>query len=282
MKWVKKWGFGPVAYLFDYIDPSFKQDFITECNNIISDISKFKRADSDDYQDAFKMSFIAPKNNKLKNDEDFKAINPNFSKAVYDIGINTCQLNNAINDWGWFLQEGSNDQAYDFVLKYDQNGDGRLDISELILGVIWNNRKRDGLICYDCFYLLAKKLGAMFTYLDCQNKGYLTTEELWNKLPNLVRGTTKWNIFALSNSDTIRTSSVNDFLLKSSFTIDAGITKNEFISGILLGLWQRNTTPLKVLSNSDESKSMKSFRWTTNDTVDLIASNYLAENAPLS
>lgn len=270
--WVKKWGYGPVAWLFDFLDPVFRQDFLIEAEQIIKDFSKLSKDDTDDYEDAFKLSAIAPKNNKLLSDNDFKAINPKFSKANYEKAVNAVQLNKAIEDWSWSFTNGSKDPAFDFIVKYDINGDGRMDPYELILGVIWTNKKREGLFCYDCFFLLSKKIGAMFEYMDCSKRGYLEAEDLWNKFPSLHRKEKFWDIFSAGNSDTIRTNSVNDFILKNSNSIDAAVTKDEFVTGILLGFWQRQISEDGLLK--DDKKNLKDLRW-INKTHDIIAQEYI-------
>lgn len=275
-KWIKKWGFEGAAYLFDYLDPVFLQDFRDEANKIISELSKQIAKDDEDYNDKFNMRFVAPVDNLLASDNDFKAINPEWSKAVYDKSINTNQINHIYEEWSWYQQQDDLDPAYNFVAKFDLNGDGRLNYKELILGVIWVNKKRDGLYCYNCFYLLAKRLAAIFNFLDCESKGYLTSEDLWNKLQNLNRPDTKWNIFKYGTTDSIRTQSVNDFILKNGYTIDGGVTRNEFIAGVLLGLWNRNVDSLAVLD--DNSRSQKNLRWSSNGMDDIVVNDFLALN----
>lgn len=266
--WIKKWGFGPVAYLIDYLDPVFLDDFLIEVKQIMSDFNKISKEDNDDSKDPFKLSFIAPKNNPLLTDNDFKDLNPKFSKAIYDTAINAVQLRKALEDWSWASTDGT-DQAFDFVVKYDINGDGRLDVHELMLGNIWNNKKRDDLICYNCFFLLARKLGALFQFMDCQNKGYLEAEELWKKLPLLKRKVGLWNIFLKTNIDTIRTNAVNDFILKNSYTIDGAVSKSEFVTGMLLAFWQRQTTHKGLVT--DDQISIKKHRW-NQGREDIVAS----------
>lgn len=266
-KWIKKWGFGPVAYLIDFFDPVFQNDFIIEANQILKDFSRISKEETDESLDPFKLSDIAPKNNKLLTDNDYKDLNPNFSKAVYDNSINAVQLRKAFDDWSWSPTDSA-DAAYELIVKYDINGDGRLNAEEIVLASIWNNKKRDDLICYNCFFLLARKLGAMFQFLDCQNKGYLQAEELWLKLPTLIRKDKSWNIFKKGNSDTIRTNAVNDFILKNSYSMDGAINKNEFVNGVLLAYWQRQTSPEGVINGN--TKSLKEYRW-INKTIDRIA-----------
>lgn len=277
-KWIKKWGFEGASYLLDYLDPVFLQDFRDEANKIIKDLGKQDAKDNDDYSDKFNLKFVAPADNKLATDADFKSINPNWSKVIYDKSFNTNQLNHVYQEWSWYQQQDDQDPAYNFVAKFDLNGDGRLDYKETILGVIWTNKKRDGLYCYNCFFLLAKRLAAIFNYLDCESKGYLTAEDLWNKLQNLNRSETRWNIFKYGSNDSIRTLSVNDFILKNGYTIDGGVTRNEFIAGVLLGIWNRNVDSTVVLT--DESRSQKNLRWSSNGMDDLVVNEFLAQNSP--
>lgn len=275
-KWIQKWGFGPVAYFLDFLDPVFQKDFIVEVKNIVSSMNKISNADTEVYYDKFNLSFIAPKSNKLATDADFKALNPKFSKAVYDGSFNSNQLNIAIPMWAYYVSNDSADPAYEYIAKYDLNGDGRVSTSEMVLGTIWNNKRRENLYCYNCFYLIGRKLAAMFTYMDCQGKGYLTAEDLWEKAPNVIRDDNRWNIFKHGTNDNIRTSSVNDFIIKNGYTVDGAVTKDEFISGILLGFWNRVIEDNTIVEN--DSKSMKTLRWTGNGLIDQPAVDYIAQN----
>lgn len=273
--WLKKFGHGPVSYLFDYLDPVFKSDFIKETNMILKAINNFKKEDTEAYYDKFNLHLIAPKGNRLADDADFKAINEKFSKEIYDLSINSVQLNQALPQWGWIIPSNAADPAYDFIVKYDVNGDGRLSPSELILGDIWNNKNREGLYCYACYHLIAKKIGAIFDYVDCQGKGYLMAEELWQKLSSIKRKDNRWNIFR-GGEKSIRSSCVNDLVLKNSYTIDGALTKNEFVSGILLGFWHRILNDKGVVEN--ESRSLKDLRWSNNGQVDNKLAEYNSAN----
>jgi len=206
-------------------------------------------------------------------------INPDFDYNLWVNATSTNQINQVILEWGWYVNDGSADPGMDFVVKFDRNGDGRLDPSELMLGIIVQNRKREGLFCYNCYYLLAKKIGALFDFLDCSNKGYLTSEELWNKFPNLARQTAQFNIFASGNLESIRTNCVNDFILKNGFTVDAAVVKNEFISGILLGYWNRQISRDNGVV-PDDSRSQKALRWTANNLTDIISDAFVKLNTP--
>jgi len=264
--WVKKWGYGDAAYLMDFLEPAFLKNFKLEANHIITTFGKISQKDSEEYKDSFNLKLIAPKGNNLATDSDFKQISKKFSKKIWETSINTCQLNRTIPLWGYYTPEDADDPAYDFVAKYDMNGDGRLNARELILAIIWNNKKRDNLFCHNCFFLLGKQLGAAFAFLDCEGKGYLTAEDMWDKLPSIKRGSDSYNIFKINQAISIRTSAVNDFILKNGYTVDGGVTRNEFITGILLGMWDRNVVEEKVLPEGDDSMAMKKLRWTAKKT----------------
>ena len=273
--WLRKFGHGPVAYLFDYLDPVFKKDFMKETTMILKAVNSFKKDDTEAYYDKFNLQFIAPKGNKLETDADFKAINEKFSKDIWTASFNSCQLNQAIPTWGWSVASDAADPAYDAIVKYDINGDGRLSPMEFILADIWNNKNREGLFCYACYHLISKKIGAIFDYVDCQGKGYLTAEELWKKLPSIKRKENRWNIY-LGGDKSIRCNSVNDLVLKNSFTIDGALTKNEFITAVLLGFWHRVVNDKGLIE--DESKSLKDLRWSNNGQVDNKLEEFKAAN----
>jgi Ca2+-binding EF-hand superfamily protein len=277
--WIKKWGNGPISYFMDFLDPVFSKDFIEESTQIVTEMLKISNKDTDDFKDQFSLSMIpAAKNNPLTKESDYEKLGPKFKKVVYENSCNTNQLNQAIKKWGWYSTEDTPDQAVDLINKYDLNGDGRLSPRELILSTIVHNGNAKGeLLCYRCFFMQRKKLDAMFIYLDCTNKGFITAEELWNKLPQLKRSNKSWNIFSSGNSDTIRTNAVNDFILKNSNSVDGGITKDEFTLGILLGFWDRQTDDIHIIK--DTSKSMKDYRWSKDGKTDIIANDYLQAKA---
>jgi hypothetical protein len=158
-------------------------------------------------------------------------------------------------------------------MNYDLNFDGRLNPREMILGSIWNNQQTIGSpICDHCFFELSKTFDAIFIYLDCNNDGLLSAEEMWKNLPKIKRNTEKFNIFAFGNDESIRTSSINDFILKNSKIRDGFITKNEFRIGLLLGFWDRQTEFTKILTN--DSRALKKLRWQEDEMIDIALYNF--------
>ena len=247
LPWVKNWGFGDAAYLFDFLDPVFLQQAIDLFEESYSTLFSIDNKDTKDYKDVFDLEKLLRQN---KNNPNKKKLE--IDPKIHRNSINTVQLNKAMKDWGWFISPGLRDYAYDLVSKYDVDGDGRLNHREMILATIWHNKSIIGKgACMYCFAELAKKLDAMFIFLDCTNSGAISVEDLWEKLPKLVRSDNRWNIFGIENNDNIRTSALNDFCLKNGQAKKGFITKSEFRTGILLGLWDRQTNRQEIIK--DES-----------------------------
>jgi len=121
-----------------------------------------------------------------------------FDSAVYDASANVPQIQTALTKWKWNLNPGDSRQYQKFVIKYDMNYDGRLNPREFILGSLHNNIQTVGSpLCDHCFFDISKNIDAIFLYLDCNNDGLLTAEEIWTNLPKMKRNTEKYNIFFL-------------------------------------------------------------------------------------
>jgi len=104
------------------------------------------------------------------------------------------------------------------------------------------------------------------------NDGLLSAEEMWKNLAGMKRNTEKWNIFSFGNDENIRTAAVNDFILKNMKIKNGKLTRKEFRTGILLGIWDRQTEKTQIIS--DDSRNMKNLRWDENDMLDVALYNY--------
>ena len=153
------------------------------------------------------------------------------------------------------------------------NYDGRLNPREFILASLWHNKQTVGSsLCDNCYFEVGKTLDAIFLYLDCDNDGLLSAEEIWGNLPNIKRDSEKWNMFAFGNAESIRTAAVNDFILKNSNIKEGFISRTEFRVGLLLGFWDRQTETTKIVH--DESRTLKNLRWEEGDMIDIALYNY--------
>ena len=273
--WVKQWGYESSAYFFDYLDPVLKVIITDEFNSIYKDLLSFPQADSSipDVYDFKKMIAQGKGNLSKKQLKMLKKFTENYDSASFEISANLPQIQAAITKWKWNFNFGDPTFFRRFIQKYDMNFDGRLNPREFILATIWNNRQTIGSpLCDHCYFEAGKTLDAIFLYLDCDNNGLLSAQEIWGNLPVIARNTEKWNMFAFGNDQSIRTASINDFILKTSQTKEGFITRTEFRVGILLGFWDRQTEVTKVLT--DDSRTMKNLRWEEGDMVDIALYNY--------
>lgn len=275
--WIKRWGYGQSAYLFDYVDSVFQNEIVEAFSKIYNEAMNESNKDTDAYKDPFDLNKQVSQDNKhIRGNLNLKEINKNYDPAVYSASINAVQIHEVLKKWNWPIDSSKKDFAADFIQSYDINGDGRLNAREMILGAILHNKHSYGSgTCTNCLKELVGKFDAMFVFLDCSNAGYLSAEDLWNSLPKLNRPESNYNIFAISNSDNIRTSAINDFCIKNGVAKAGGVTKEEFRQGLLLGYWDRQTRRTTIVK--DDSRNLKSLRWSDDGETDSAAFNYLKE-----
>jgi len=275
--WVKKWGYDETAYLIDFFDPIFQKDTTTSFKKLYDDLMLISNADTADYKDPFDMKKLISADNQHNSGKiDLKQLNKNYDPSLYNLSVNSVQLHDGMQKWNWFIDAGAQDFAINFIMKYDMNGDGRLNPRELILGALDHNKNALGSgNCQNCFQEIAQKLDAIFIYLDCENKGFLSAEELWSALPKINRPDSKYNIFGINNSDNIRTSAINDFVIKNGLGKEGSVSKEEFRNGVLLAYWDRQTSFTSILV--DDSRNLKYLRWTDGGITDTVAYNFMKE-----
>jgi len=274
--WVKKWGFGPVSYLLDYLDPIFRDEVLQEFKDIHKAVMEQDSENTPEYKDPFDLAYrisVSTPERKTQLMKDLKIFEATYNPIVFQLSANAVQIMEALKKFRWFIDYTASDYAADFILKYDLNGDGRLNPRELILGSIMMNKHTLGSAqCTHCFSKIGRRISALFTYFDCGELGFINADQLWKGLPNLRRPTNQFNIFGYATNDNIRTNSVNDFVLKNQSTKDAYLEKDEFVSGLLLGIWDRQVSETAILD--DDVRNLKSLRWIDNNTKDVIANNY--------
>lgn len=269
MWWVKPWGYGDSARLFDYLIPVLKDVFIKEAKETYEELKKISNKSTKKYPDPFDyMNFITKdmsEDQKNKMMSNWKLINPNYEKGIYENSINAVQLNKAIPIWKWNIDPTQSDYAKDYVKKFDADGDGRLNPRELILAIIEQNKEflgRKGK--QHLFNQTVNMLEAMFSFIDCDSAGFISAEQIWKKFKYLNRSSKKYNIYALKPE--LRTKAVNDFVLKSHESKNGLLNKTEFITGMLYGFWNRYTSEKAILT--DESRSLTDLRWTDDGMAD--------------
>lgn len=280
--WVQQWGFGPTAYLFDFFDPALRPLHIDEFKKIWDKFSKYAKEDNDLYKDPFSLDLKIPDNLdpmlKQKLLDRKSKMSQSKDEAVYKISVNAVQLNLGMKENRWHEDNSVVDNAKSFIKRFDMNSDGRLSPRELILGSIFYNK---GLLgsddCTLCYEDLVDKLDGIFAYLDCDNDGLISSEDLFKHLPKMRRETNKWNFFALASKAKIRTAVTNDFILKNGFTVQGKVSKTEFRMGVLLGFWDRQTDNFRIVE--DDSINLRAIRWQDDDVVDVGAMTYIRNKA---
>jgi len=273
--WVKQWGYESVAYFFDFLDPLLRKEIITEFESIWKDLKAFP-AVNPKFPDPFDFKkLITEKGGILttKQQKMIKKFTENYDSSSYSISATLAQLEAAFVAWKWPTNPEDPTFTRRYIQKYDMNFDGRLNPREFILASLYHNKQTLGSsLCEHCYFEPGKTLDAIYLYLDCNNDGLLSSEEIWNNLPKVNRKTSKWNIFSFGNDQSIRTASVNDFILKNGHTKDGFVTRAEFRSGILLGFWDRQTDVTKIIT--DDSRTLKNLRWEEGDMIDIALYNY--------
>jgi len=172
----------------------------------------------------------------------------------------------------WRHDRSSADWAKDIVDKYDYDGDGRLSKKELILMTLLHNKKSIGAgLCKMCYTnIINEILNPIYFYIDCNRAGVINGESLFKQIKDLVRPNAKiYNMYGcFVNGKRYHTHATNDFILKNMQTFKGGVTRREFVMGLLLGYWDR-------LHNG---KTGKGIRW-TNKVEDVVCKRILVNNS---
>lgn len=275
--WIKNWGFGAVAYLMDFWDPLFRGEIVEEFKAIHKATMHESPENTPEYSDVFDYAgrlTNAPPEMQDSLMRDLKRFEKTYDPVTFKLSANSVQIYKAMKNFTWFIDPGQADFAADFVTKYDINHDGRLNPKELILGSIDYNK---GILgskkCNHCYSEISRKIGALFTYLDCGETGFVSADQLWKGLPELRRPTSQYNIFGYQSSENIRSDAINDFILKNQKAKEAYVSKEEFTSGILLGVWERQVSESAIID--DDSRNLKRLRWSDNNMVDTNAYKYV-------
>jgi len=103
----------------------------------------------------------------------------------------------AVKKFSWYYDCSQVDWARNLIDSFDFDGDGRLNPREFILMIIINNKNILGSHCLYCFNdIITNKIDPIFYYLDCNQDGLISSEDMWNHLNFLRRGRIRrYNIY---------------------------------------------------------------------------------------
>jgi len=201
------------------------------------------------------------------------ALNKYFNVEIWKKGISPIQILTLMKQWIW-IPTGELDimDAKKIVDKYDFDGDGALNPSEFIAFAITHNMKQVHQCKQFCFKdIIDNIIDPLFMYLDCDNDGFINSENMWDGLRNIQRVKNNYNMYSCQfpkeNNKFYRTNSVNDFILKFSTTARGFLNTEEFRKGLLMGIWERQVSESEIFTSAD--KSNKSIRWGNEGTKDI-------------
>lgn len=276
-------GFGPSAYLFDFLDPLLLKPIIIEFNEIWKD---FKTGSVDDpklknYTDPYSLEAILVDNLAAKPTQEqllskFEKAMPSLKVPLWKDSINCIQLNAGIHRNKWFTFPGVADPGRRLMDRFDFDGDGRLNRYEFIIAMIMNNKSLFGQkICNKCMEkAISEFIDPIYLYMDCDNDSNLLPEEMWKTLSHLKRPVDGYNFYECSaRDDNPRTACVNDLVLKGNRSAAGTLSRDEFRLAILIGYWNRQIYPDKIIE--DNKKNMKDMRWESNGSKDVACDDFL-------
>jgi len=256
--------------LFDYLDEVLQKDVVGEFEKIYNTSLKTKPDKKDNFTEPYPLSKMVsaysqmPVGNSVNSSDNndpalitrLKEISgpKAFNENSYKAGVTVSNVYATAKNNKWNHDQNDPDFARKIVDTYDFDGDGRLNPREFIIMSILNNKNILGsATCNSCYGdVIAKKIDPIFNFIDCNNDGKITAEDMWNSLEGLKRKNANlYNIYTCTiRGKKYRTHAMNDFIIKSMMQFDGVITKDEFRAGILLGYWDRHTDVERINRNN--------------------------------
>ena len=253
-KWTPKlYGQGPSAYLFDFLDELLGKPIILKYQEIYNNAIKVPEKQGVHYS---------------QNTEQFKQKigNDQAKIEIFEQSISEGIIANILTEWKWNTRDMT---SKDIIEKYDFDSDGRLNKREFLLAMIDLNYRKNNMNGGDCINcakeIVNLYLDKIYDQFDPCKEGFTTAEIMWENLRYLNRlDNTHYNIYQCSIRN-LRTSSVNDLVLKSGK--NGKITKSQFVKGILLAYWNRNTSSKEIIDSNQLNDKVN--RWGPDGLVDL-------------
>jgi hypothetical protein len=275
-------GFGDSAYLWDYLDGVLQTTIMTELKTMYDDALKLVAPDEKVFPDPYSLQKLIFYYSQGKEDTSnfdqakllttIAAYNKNFIADVWQKSISVPQVYQIFETWGWYKLP-VNDNPRKSVNYFDFNGDGRLSPYEFIIFAVVNNKNvfRNSNCKTHCFAeICSTKLDPLFAFVDCDADGWINAENMWLGLENVNRPAEGWNIYncVLPNSvnSLVRTTAMNDFILKNFKKANGYVNLDEWRRGFILGYNDRNCDDSTIFM--DDTRNKKTERWNTDGTTD--------------
>jgi Ca2+-binding EF-hand superfamily protein len=279
----KKYGlYEDSKVFFDYLDDILQNDVTKYFTTIYQQALAIPEADNQVYQDPYsvdKMLLLYETNLNLalfhpEQKLDLLTKYLKTDKESFRYGFSPAKINSIVNQWGWNKPLNTPDFARQLVDTYDFSGDGRLSAYEFLLMSITNSKNMTGKFNYS--EIFQTKLHPIFTFLDCDNDGMVSAENLWYGLGGLRRNRSDvCNIYSCmkeTGEKNPNTRATNDFILSNDDTLKSYVSMVEFRTGILLGYLNRQVKGNIIYQ--DDSINEKGNRWLNNYTTDLYCEKF--------
>lgn len=288
-------GFGQSGYLFDFWDDTFQADITGLFNALWTQAKAIVPADPSVFLEPYALdNLVYIYSQGAAGIQNSTAATPSpdsltqitkyiqgFNQTTWTNSISVAQVYNILSQWGWSQGTFVSEPARRMVDRYDFDGDGRLNQNEFILFSILNNQNIwTNPSCMNCYSpIFQSKIDPLFAFLDCDQDGLVSSENMWIGLQNLKRNNVNaYNMYTCQMPSALnkgfRTTSPNDFVLKNTKQADGFVNQNEFRSGILLGYWNRQVSTSQIFT--DDTMNLKSSRWGSAGSVDTVCQNILA------
>lgn len=279
--------FDQVVYFFDYLDDVFQKDVSKELAALLEEASKIPEEDPKRFDDPYSAEkLLYYFSNGVEGRDPMRASGPpvnidpmrivqykrDFDVDLWKKSFGAAKISNIIKAFGWGTIPP---QPYFFKMlidKFDFDGNGRLDPKEFIFYAIWENYKNYFQCRKHCFKgVIESKINPLFTFFDCDNDGYISSENLWEGCKYLKRkDPEQYNFYRCEVPKVFnkhyRTHAPNDFVLKNYDIADGFLSREEFRKGILLGYWERQVNAINVVD--DDSINRKDDRWDGTGKID--------------
>jgi len=276
-----------IVYFFDYLDDVFQHDITKAFKNLLEDASKVPEEDPLHFEDPYSAEKLLwywsqglegrdPVNGKrpavVVDPAKLVQYKRDFEPEVWKNSYSASKISRIIKEFGWGMIPA---QPFFFKMlidKYDFNGNGRLEPREFLFFAIWENYKNYYTCRKHCLRdIIEAKINPLFTFFDCDNDGYINSENLFEGCKYLKRkDEEKYNFYRCEVPKQFnkyyRTHAPNDFILKNFELADGYLNREEFRKGILLGYWERQSNAMFVVD--DDSLNKKSDRWDETGKID--------------
>lgn len=277
-------GWGPSAYLFDFIDDVLQRPITDEFDRIFLAAKQIVGKTVDPYTLENILGGRLSGITKPELIKKIKALQPKFNEIVWENSITVPQIHQIVKEWNWFFDATKPDFAKNIVDLFDFNGDGRLNAREFTIAMIKNNKGSITALkpCKNCMENISvNKIDLLYQYSDIRNTGFVHAADLFDSFKNLIRNPIaklKYNIYGcVLQNGSYRTSAFNDLILKGGRMGDGKINLEQFRQAILTGYWDRQTDESTIYH--DDTKNMKNVRWSGEGAVDIVCSRILAAKA---